>query len=331
MPLHEVQQITVSAPDDGVRLDRWLRRRWPELGQTQIHKLARSGQLRVDGGRAKAETRLAAGAVVRVPPFAGTPSEVRKETLSSEDRALAKSLVLYEDADVLVLDKPAGLAVQGGTKTARHIDRLLGAWGEGMSRPRLVHRLDRDTSGVLALGKSPAAAAKLAAAFAERDTRKTYWAIVAGAPAEVRGRIDLPLAKLGVDDRERMVVADPGDPAGKRAVSEYRTIAATSEAAWLALRPVTGRTHQLRAHMLALGHPILGDPKYNTPASIRALGRAEAATPRPPPGDAPSRRRRARRRGADRTWNEGGFCALRLRRGLRARRSIRRRSATRSR
>ncbi len=270
--MHEVKQITVSAPDDGVRLDRWLRRRWPELGQTQIHKLARSGQLRVNGGRAKAETRLAAGAVVRVPPFAGTSAEGRVETLSSEDRALARSLVLYEDADVLVLNKPAGLAVQGGTKTARHIDRLLGAWGEGLSRPRLVHRLDRDTSGVLALGKTPDAAAKLAAAFAGRDARKTYWAVACGAPSPAIGRIDLALAKLGVDDRERMVVVDPDDRAGKRAVSEYRTIATAGEAAWLALRPFTGRTHQLRAHMLALGHPILGDPKYNSPTSIAVSG-----------------------------------------------------------
>ena len=273
MPLHEVQLITVADPDDGVRLDRWLRRRWPELGQTQIHKLARSGQLRVDGGRAKAETRLAAGAVVRVPPFAGAAPAGRIETLSPADAAFARSLVLYEDADVLVLNKPAGLAVQGGTKTARHIDRLLGAWGEGMARPRLVHRLDRDTSGVLALGKSPHASAALAAAFAERATRKTYWAIVDGVPAEARGRIDLPLAKLGVDDREKMVPVDRADPAGLRATSDYVVLARSGErAAWLALRPITGRTHQLRAHALAIGHPILGDPKYHTAASMAASG-----------------------------------------------------------
>jgi 23S rRNA pseudouridine955/2504/2580 synthase len=273
MPLHEVQQIAVAAADDGVRLDRWLRRRWPELGQTQIHKLARSGQLRVDGGRAKAETRLAAGAVVRIPPFAGTGPANRVESLSPVDKAFAKGLVLYEDAEVLVLNKPAGLAVQGGTKTTRHIDRLLGAWGEGLARPRLVHRLDRDTSGVLALGKSAASAAKLAAAFAERDTNKTYWAIVHGLPAEARGRIDLPLAKLGVDDREKMVPVDRADPAGLRAASDYVVLARAGEAAaWLALRPITGRTHQLRAHALAIGHPILGDPKYHTAASLAASG-----------------------------------------------------------
>jgi 23S rRNA pseudouridine955/2504/2580 synthase len=271
MPLHEVLLLTVAAPDDGVRLDRWLRRRWPELGQTQIHKLARSGQLRVDGSRAKAETRLAAGAVVRVPPFAGSSAASLAPTLSPADAAFAKSLVLYEDADVLVLNKPAGLAVQGGTKTTRHIDRLLGAWGDGLARPRLVHRLDRDTSGVLALGKSAGAAAKLAASFAERDTRKTYWAIVDGVPEKDRGRIDLPLAKLGVDDREKMVPVDPADPVGRRAASDYVVLARAVEVAtWLALRPITGRTHQLRAHTLAIGHPILGDPKYHTAASLAA-------------------------------------------------------------
>ena len=273
MPLNEVQQITVAEPDDGVRLDRWLRRRWPELGQTQIHKLARSGQLRVDGGRAKAETRLAAGAVVRVPPFAGTAPDRSAEPLSSSDKAFARSLVLYEDAEVLVLNKPAGLAVQGGTKTARHIDRLLGAWGEGLARPRLVHRLDRDTSGVLALGKSPASAARLAAAFAERDTRKTYWAIVAGSPPGDRGRIDLSLVKFGVDDREKMVPVESGDPAGLPALSDYVVLGRSGDrASWLAMRPITGRTHQLRAHALATGVPILGDPKYNTPASKAASG-----------------------------------------------------------
>lgn len=273
MSLNEVQQLTVAGPDDGVRLDRWLRRRWPELGQTQIHKLARSGQLRVDGGRAKAETRLAAGAVVRVPPFAGSSPAGNAESLSSADKALAKSLVLYEDADVLVLNKPAGLAVQGGTKTTRHIDRLLGAWGEGLARPRLVHRLDRDTSGVLVLGKSPAAAARLAAAFAERDTRKTYWAVVMGVPDTARGRIDIPLVKFGVDDREKMVPLERGDPAGLPAISDYVVVARSGDrASWLALRPITGRTHQLRAHSLALGHPILGDPKYNTAASVIGSG-----------------------------------------------------------
>jgi 23S rRNA pseudouridine955/2504/2580 synthase len=268
-----VLTLSVEAADDGVRLDRWLRRRWPHLSQGQIAKLARSGQLRVDGTRVKAETRLAGGALVRVPPLPEAPPAAVPEALSREDRAFARSLVLYEDGEVLALDKPAGLAVQGGTKTHRHVDRLLGAWGEGLARPRLVHRLDRDTSGVLVLGKTAAAAAKLAGAFARRRTEKTYWALVAGQPKPFEGTIDLPLAKRGFGDREMVAPAEPKDPRAEAAVTEFATLShAGARAAWLALRPITGRTHQLRAHLLAIGHPILGDPKYRTEASAELSG-----------------------------------------------------------
>jgi 23S rRNA pseudouridine955/2504/2580 synthase len=269
----EVKLIAVGAAEDGMRLDRWLRRRWPTLGQTQIHKLARGGQLRVDGARVKADSRLAAGSLVRVPPLPEGPPPKVREAISDRDAKFARSLVLFEDDEVLILNKPAGLAVQGGTKTLHHIDRLLGAWGEGANRPRLTHRLDRDTSGVLILGKNPDAAARLSGAFARRRARKIYWALVEGNPKPGEGTIDLPLAKVGIDDRERMVPVDPKDPNGKPAVTEYATISrAGPRAAWLALQPQTGRTHQLRAHLLALGHPILGDPKYNTPASVEASG-----------------------------------------------------------
>jgi 23S rRNA pseudouridine955/2504/2580 synthase len=265
----EVRTLTVDAGEDGVRLDRWFRRRWPHLSFGQIQKLARSGQIRVDGARARAETRLAAGAQVRVPPLPEAPAAgAASDVLSSHDRAFARSLVLYEDDEVLALNKPSGLAVQGGTKTHKHVDRLLGAWGEGLERPRLVHRLDRDTSGVLVLGKSPGAAAKLAGAFARRRTAKTYWAIVAGVPKPGEGIIDQPLAKQGFGDRELVSIVDPKDPRAEPATTEFATISrAALTAAWMALRPITGRTHQLRAHMLALGHPIVGDPKYHTEAS----------------------------------------------------------------
>jgi len=269
----DVKILTVGDGEDGVRLDRWLRRRWPHLGQTQIHKLARGGQLRVDGGRVKADTRLAAGAQVRVPPLPDAPPPETRTGISSRDAAFARSLVLYEDEEVLVLNKPAGLAVQGGTKTTHHIDRLLSAWGEGLDRPRLVHRLDRDTSGALVLGKSPNAAARLAGAFAKRRAQKTYWAIVEGNPRPVDGMIEAPLAKTGVGDRELVTPVDPKDPRAQPALTEFVTVSrAGPRAAWLALRPHTGRTHQLRAHMLALGHPILGDPKYNTAASMETSG-----------------------------------------------------------
>ena len=179
----EVRTFTVDAAEEDVRLDRWFKRRWPHLNHIQINRLVRTGQVRVDGGRAKVDTRLATGAQVRVPPIPDAPSpDEQPGGLSPRDIAYARSLVLYEDAEVLALNKPSGLAVQGGTKTTKHVDRLLSAWGEGMDRPRLVHRLDRDTSGVLVLGKTPAAAAALSGAFAKRRARKTYWAFLAGEP-----------------------------------------------------------------------------------------------------------------------------------------------------
>ncbi len=267
--MREVRTLYVDKGEEGVRLDRWFKRRWPQLNHIQIQKLTRSGQIRVDGARAKPDTRLSAGSQVRVPPLPDAPPPREKGQLDSRDAAYAKSLVIYEDEEVLALNKPSGLAVQGGTKTLKHVDRLLSAWGEGLDRPRLVHRLDRDTSGVLVLGKSPAAAAKLAGAFAKRRAQKIYWAIVAGFPKPGEGVLDLPLAKKGVGDREMMVPADPKDERAETAETEFVTIArAGPRAAWMALWPHTGRTHQLRAHMLAMGHPILGDPKYNNEASV---------------------------------------------------------------
>jgi 23S rRNA pseudouridine955/2504/2580 synthase len=266
--VREVRTLSVADGEDGVRLDRWFKRRWPHLNHIQIQKLARSGQIRVDGARAKPDTRLAAGALIRVPPLPDAPAEGDKPGLSARDVAYAKSLVLYEDEEVLALNKPHGLAVQGGTKTVKHVDRLLSAWGEGLDRPRLVHRLDRDTSGVLLLGKTPGAAARLSGAFAKRRVKKIYWAIVCGNPKPPEGVIELHLMKKGVGDRELVVPADPKALGAEPAESEYVTLArAAHRAAWMALQPHTGRTHQLRAHMLAIGHPILGDPKYGNEAS----------------------------------------------------------------
>ena len=271
--MREVRTLFVDKGEDGVRLDRWFKRRWPHLNHIQIQKLTRSGQIRVDGARAKPDTRLLTGAQVRVPPLPDAPPQRPKGELDPREAAYARSLVIYEDEDVLALNKPAGLAVQGGTKTTRHVDGLLSAWGEGLERPRLVHRLDRDTSGVLVLGKTPAAAAKLAGAFAKRKAQKIYWAIVAGFPKPGEGVLDLPLVKKGVGDRELVVPAEPGDPRAESADTEFKTLArAGPRAAWMALWPHTGRTHQLRAHMLAMGHPILGDPKYRTDASAELSG-----------------------------------------------------------
>jgi 23S rRNA pseudouridine955/2504/2580 synthase len=269
----EVRTLFVGPGEDGVRLDRWFKRRWPHLNHIQIQKLVRSGQIRVDGARTKADARLGAGQQIRVPPLPTAPDPAEKGKLSPRDIAYVKGLVLYEDEEVIVLNKPAGLAVQGGTKTSKHIDRLLSAFGEGLERPRLVHRLDRDTSGVLILGRTPQAAARLSGAFAKRKAEKTYWAIVVGNPKPSEGVIEIPLVKKGVNDRELVVPADPKEFGAEPAETEYVTLArAAHRAAWMALRPHTGRTHQLRAHMLAIGHPILGDPKYANDASAELSG-----------------------------------------------------------
>ena len=274
-PVREVKTLYVAEAEDGIRLDRWFKRRWPHLSHVQVQKMARSGQIRVDGSRVKPEDRLTAGAAVRVPPIPDAvvrdPSD--KPKISDRDAAYAKSLVLYEDDMVIALNKPAGLAVQGGTKTTKHIDRLLSAWGEGMERPRLVHRLDRDTSGVLLLGKGPEAAKRLAGAFARRQAKKTYWAIVIGNPKPAQGQIDLALKKSGINDFEMMRPADPKEHGAEPAETAYVMLSrAAHRAAWMALRPFTGRTHQLRAHMSAIGHPILGDPKYGNEASAELSG-----------------------------------------------------------
>ena len=268
----EVKTLYVTDGEDGVRVDRFFKRRWPHVNHVQLNKLLRSGQVRVDGSRVKADTRLTTGQTVRVPPLPDAPSadqqKQERATLSPQEIRFAKSLVLYEDEEVIALNKPSGLAVQGGTKTKNHVDRLLSAWGEGLERPRLVHRLDRDTSGVLLLGKTPAATARLAGAFAKRRANKTYWALVAGNPKPEEGFIDTPLIKKGFHDRELVMPADPKEPGAEPAETEYVTISrAGPRVSWMGLRPHTGRTHQLRAHMQAIGHSILGDPKYGDDTS----------------------------------------------------------------
>ena len=280
-----VRQETIAAKDAGVRLDRWFRRLAPDLGHGRLEKLLRTGQIRVDGKRAKASQRLEAGQVVRVPPLPGPQSEVpgsgldvsavpsaaitgrsqqRTSPASQMDSRIAADLqarVLHKDDAVLVIDKPAGLAVQGGSGTTRHIDGLLDSLRfDGTERPRLVHRLDKDTSGVLVLARNAAAARSLTAAFKTKSVRKLYWALVVGRPNPQEGTIDLPLAKQPGRGGERM---QPDLEDGRSAITLFRTIeAAGRRAAWLALMPVTGRTHQLRVHCAEIGHPILGDGKY---------------------------------------------------------------------
>ena len=263
-----VETVTVDDKEGPLRLDRWFRRHFPELAHGRLERLLRTGQIRVDGKRAKAGDRLASGQVIRLPPLdAAAPSApVPPRRLRPADEAMLQGAVLHRDDAVIVLNKPPGLAVQGGTKSERHLDGLLEGLRFGHAeRPRLVHRLDKDTSGVLVIARSAAAAAMLTRAFRDKTTRKTYWALVVGLPKPLQGRISLALAKGAGQGRER-VRADPDE--GKPAITYYRVIDSVGErASWLALLPVTGRTHQLRAHCAAIGTPILGDGKYGGPAA----------------------------------------------------------------
>jgi 23S rRNA pseudouridine955/2504/2580 synthase len=259
-------ETRIVAPDDeDIRLDRWFRRIAPGLTHGRLEKLLRTGQVRVDGKRAKASQRLKPGQQVRVPPLGEAPEPApgaaARLALDPKLAAEVRGWVLHRDPDVIAIAKPAGLAVQGGSGTRRHLDAMLDALAfDADERPRLVHRLDRDTSGVLLLARSAAAARRLADAFRGRDAQKLYWAIVAGSPERDAGTIDLPLAKKPGRSGEQVVVDREN---GQRAVTGLRVIdRAGRRAAWLALWPHTGRTHQLRVHCAAIGTPILGDGKY---------------------------------------------------------------------
>jgi 23S rRNA pseudouridine955/2504/2580 synthase len=262
-----VQTLTVTEDEEGMRLDRFLKHRFPALGFTAAQKILRTGQVRVDGGRVKGETRLAAGQAVRIPPLrhdGDDPEAPAVRRSSGDDGDFLRSITLFENRDVLVLNKPFGLAVQGGSGTTRHVDGMLDALrGEDGQRPRLVHRLDKDTSGCLVIAKTRLAAAELAKTFRSRSARKIYWAVVAGVPRLRQGRISSYLAKEGGETGERMRIAEHGERHASHALTYYAVVdQAGPTAAWLSLKPVTGRTHQLRAHCEHIGHPIIGDPKY---------------------------------------------------------------------
>jgi 23S rRNA pseudouridine955/2504/2580 synthase len=270
------QILEVSEDDDGQRLDRWLKKNVSFIPYVLIQKLIRKGQIRVDGKKAKGDTRLVAGQQVSLPVISDTGTVKReKPALSDDDAQFIRSLVIFDDGHVIALNKPAGLAVQGGTNTRRHIDGMLDALKDKKDvRPRLVHRLDKDTSGVMLLARSAAVAKKLGDMFKGRDIRKTYWAIVTPTPQLRQGTIRAPLIKAGGRDREKVVV---DEDEGKMAVTEYAVLEDMGErAAFVAFWPKTGRMHQIRVHSLLMGCPVLGDGKYGgQDAFIKGLGHAQ--------------------------------------------------------
>ena len=269
--MSDIRSFTVAPDDDGIRLDRWFKRHHPDTSFTTIAKWARTGQLRVDGARAAPGDRIAAGQVLRVPPAEPAHETERpkreRPPLTDDEATFARELVIHKDAQALVLNKPPGLATQGGTKTTQHVDGLLDALQyEAEGRPKLVHRLDKDTSGALLVARTARAAAFFSKAFSGRSAKKVYWAIVVGVPSIEDGVIDLPIAKQPGTGGEKMHVDEEG---GQPSRSRYRVIErAGNRAAWVELTPYTGRTHQLRVHMNAIGHPIVGDGKYGGPAAF---------------------------------------------------------------
>ncbi|PLS19934.1 RluA family pseudouridine synthase [Neptunicoccus cionae] len=275
-----VQHIAVAEDAADQRLDRWLRRMFPHVSQGRVEKMCRKGDLRVDKGRVKANTRLQPGQVVRIPPLPdpGTVAAKPEAVISDADAKLMQDSVIYRDDDIIVLNKPAGLAVQGGSGQTRHIDGLADALRFEMdTKPKLVHRLDKDTSGVFVMARTGRAAAGLAKSFHLRTTRKIYWAMVAGSPFPKMGTIRYGLVKAaghgpnGAGERMHCIHPDEVEQTegAKRATTDYAVIEAVGQrAAWVGLVPITGRTHQLRAHMAEIGHPIIGDGKYGTNSQV---------------------------------------------------------------
>ncbi len=268
-----VQMRQIPGGDADMRLDRWLRREFPQLTQGRIEKMCRKGELRVDGGRVKSNHRLTEGCEIRIPPIPDEAAPVPEvKRISDADTKMMMDAVIYRDDHIIALNKPAGLPVQGGSKQTRHVDGLAEALKfDRDDKPRLVHRLDKDTSGVLLLARSTEAARRLTAAFRHRETRKIYWSLVAGVPTPYMGTIKYGLVKApghGKDgEGEKMICVHPREvantPDAKRAETNYSVLWRLGQrAAWVAMEPITGRTHQLRAHMAEIGHPIIGDGKY---------------------------------------------------------------------
>lgn len=259
-----VQTKTVKLEEAGMRLDRWFKVHFPSVRHGELEKYLRKGQVRVAGGRAKSNRRLEAGEDIRIPPLSESPPK-KKPAFDPKDAADVREMIVFEDAEIMALNKPFGLAVQGGSKMTHHLDGMLASLEKDGERPRLVHRLDKDTGGLMLVAKTRQAAQRLGDVFKSHDVDKIYWAVTAGAPRPREGTINLAIAKkmMRVADGEAERVVPAEGESAKKAITDYQTLEEVGHGvAFLAMRPVTGRTHQLRVHAAAVGCPIIGDGKY---------------------------------------------------------------------
>ena len=269
--MNGVQKKTVSPDEAGMRLDRWFKVHFPALRHGELEKFLRKGQVRVAGGRVKSNRRLELGEEIRIPPIkTSTEPTEKRVNYKEEDASDIRDIILFEDDSFIAMNKPFGLAVQGGTNAKRHIDGMLASYARNGERPKLVHRLDKDTGGLLLVAKSRAAAQRLGDAFKNHKVEKVYWALTAGVPRPREGTIEMPIAKrmvrVGEGTSERVVAADDGN--AKEAITDYQTLDDAGQGvAFMAMRPVTGRTHQLRVHAAAIDCPIVGDGKYGGSAA----------------------------------------------------------------
>jgi len=254
--------IKVAANDDGIRLDRWFKSHRPDVPHGLLRKLLRKGALRIDGKRAKPDQKLKKGQEIKIPEIEIIPEKERprkKQEISERDAKDFLKNVIYKDKNIIAINKPPGLAAQGGSKVNVSVDGMLDLLAQNGERPKLVHRLDKDTSGVMLLARNAYTATKFGEAFKGKEIGKTYWAIVVGVPPQREGRINMPLAtKTGAIEKTLV-----DEEEGKKAVTSYKVIESLGKRlSWVELTPETGRTHQLRVHMAAVGCPILGDGKY---------------------------------------------------------------------